>query len=535
MSHKKKPILAKAALYCRLSRDDGMDTESNSIGNQRELLVRFAGENNILVIGDYVDDGISGTTFERPSFRRMVEDIESGAVNTVIVKDLSRLGRNNAMVAYYTEMFFPQNDIRFIAVNDGIDTFRGENEIMGFKSILNEYYARDISKKIRSSFRVKAQKGDFIGTNAPYGYKKDPENKNKLVPDPTAAEVVKRIFSLAASGKSTVQIKTILTNEEILTPKSYLFEQTGKYGTEINREYPCAWTARTLSHMLRNRVYLGDMVSGKQTIKSFKQKKRINLEAEMWIAVPNTHEAIIDNDTFEAVQKQLGKHRPVKQCSIDNVFVGKVVCADCGFHLAYSQGRLICNGYKRHSKSCSPHSITYETLTEIVKNELKIVAEYAKKNEPKLLEYARDIIENKTGKNAFSKEKELKNITSRLKEIDDIIANLLEQNTTGMLTSERFINLLDRYENETKNLSEKKKGVEFENQKKAATFDLSFITEIDTLAPEIINLFIEKIIVHEKDRQKKTQKLEISLNFQPFLCSQYTVLHKKPAQHTITS
>jgi DNA invertase Pin-like site-specific DNA recombinase len=507
-----------------------MDGESNSIGNQRELLVRFAGENNILVIGDYVDDGISGTTFERPSFKRMVEDIESGTVNTVIVKDLSRLGRNNAMVAYYTEMFFPQNDIRFIAVNDGIDTFRGENEIMGFKSILNEYYARDISKKIRSSFRVKAQKGDFIGTNAPYGYKKDPENKNKLIPDPTAAEVVKRIFSLAASGKSTVQIKTILTNEEILTPKSYLFEQTGKYGTEINREYPCAWTARTLSHMLRNRVYLGDMVSGKQTIKSFKQKKRINLEAEMWIVVPNTHEAIIDNDTFEAVQKQLGKHRPVNQCSIDNVFVGKVVCADCGFHLAFcrtpnrpSIGKFICNGYKRHSDSCSTHGVTYEALTEIVLRDIIFYAEFAKIHENDLTKYAAEIMDRRQGNGTEVLQNKLDKDNARLSEIDDIIANLLTQNTTGKITTERFFQLLETFESEAKTL--KSEVTRLENlitpDVREETNALKFLglvkeyTEIETLTAEIINTLIEKIVVFEAVRGQtgKTQRIDIYYNF----------------------
>jgi hypothetical protein len=391
---------------------------------------------------------------------------------------------------------------------------------MGFKSILNEYYARDISKKIRSSFRVKAQKGDFIGTNAPYGYKKDPENKNKLIPDGAAAEVVKRIFSLAASGKSTVQIKTILTNEEILTPKSYLFEQTGKYGTEINREYPCAWTARTLSHMLRNRVYLGDMVSGKQTIKSFKQKKRINLEAEMWIAVPNTHEAIIDNDTFEAVQKQLGKHRPLKQCSIDNVFIGKVVCADCGSHLAFSKtptghsvGRYICNGYKRHSKSCTPHSITYEALYEIIHCEFAKITEFVKLNEVDLQDYAREIIQNRCGKNTQNNEKSLYEITTRLSEIDAVIANLLEQNTVGKLSPERFYKLFDKYENEAKHLSEKKSTLECQKHLIPPEYDLSFFTKTEKLTAEIINSFIEKIVVFEADRTEKRQKLIICFNF----------------------
>jgi hypothetical protein len=391
---------------------------------------------------------------------------------------------------------------------------------MGFKSILNEYYARDISKKIRSSLRTKAQKGEFIGSNAPYGYKKDPENKNKLIPDEAAADVVKRIFSLAAGGKSTVGIKTILTNEKILTPKSYLFTQTGKFGSEINREYPYAWTVRTLSHMLRNRVYIGDMVQCKQTVKSFKHKKRINVDEKMQIVVPGTHEAIIDSETFENVQKKLGIHRPVNCCSIDNIFVGKIVCADCGFHLAFSKtesgnsvGRYICNGYKRRKGSCSPHSITYETLCEIIKNELIETAEFAKANEVNLQQFTRGILYNKCGKNAVSKEKQLSEINIRLAEIDEIIANLLEQNTAGKLTTERFIKLLEKFETEAKNLSEKKSVWEFEKQITPPEYDLSFITETEKLTAEIINCFIEKIIIFEADRKEKTQKIAICYNF----------------------
>ena len=263
----------KAAIYLRLSRDDGGDSESNSIGNQRAMLQKYAQERGFIQCFEYVDDGISGTTFERDGLKRMIRDIEDGKIGAVICKDMSRFGRNNAMVAYYTEIFFPDNDIQFIAVNDNIDTFHGENEIMGFKSILNEYYARDISKKIRSSKKVMAAKGEFVGTIAPYGYQKHPDDCHKLIVDEETAPIVKMIFEMAAKGITTVEIKHHLTNAEILTPLAYIAGKTGKYQTESVKNFPTEWNTQTVISILKNKAYCGHMVQQKYTSKSFKTRK----------------------------------------------------------------------------------------------------------------------------------------------------------------------------------------------------------------------------------------------------------------------
>ncbi|HEQ7319959.1 TPA: site-specific resolvase TndX, partial [Streptococcus pyogenes] len=253
----------KVALYSRLSRDDGLDKESNSIANQREMLKRYAKENKFYVYDEYIDDGFSGTTFNRPALNRMFEDIEAGKVNVVLVKDMSRLGRNNALFMYYVEEVFPDLDVRFIAINDMVDTAQDDNEIMPFKSVLNEYYARDISKKIRSSIRTTALTGGFTGAFAPYGYLVDPENKKKLIVDPETAPIVKRIFELSQQGTSTHQIARILCKDGILVPRAYRAKKKGILEQSKGFTFPTDWVGKNVKMILENQVYLGHMVSHK--------------------------------------------------------------------------------------------------------------------------------------------------------------------------------------------------------------------------------------------------------------------------------
>ena len=278
-----------AALYLRLSRDDGGDSESNSIQTQRMILQKYARDNRFAVYSEYVDDGVSGTTFERPSFKNMVKDIEDGKVSTVICKDLSRLGRNNALVAYYTEIYFLENNVRFIAINDNIDSAVGDNEIMGFKSVINEFYARDMSKKIRSAKRARALNGNFSACSAPIGYIKDPKDKHKLIVDEQGAKIVRYIFKLATQGNGLTAISRILNEEGIPTIKRYR-EMTDENFSEKQRSKHPMWATSSVRTVLENKTYLGYVVWGKTTTKSFKNRQLLNTPEEQWIEVPNMHE-----------------------------------------------------------------------------------------------------------------------------------------------------------------------------------------------------------------------------------------------------
>jgi DNA invertase Pin-like site-specific DNA recombinase len=525
-----KKLADSAAIYCRLSRDDGFEGESNSIGNQRDMLLKYCEDNGFPVYKTYSDDGYSGTTFERPSFKEMIADIEYGKVNIVIVKDLSRLGRNNAVVAHYTELYFPQNNVRFIAVNDAIDTFRGENEIMGFKSILNEYYARDISKKVRSSKRTSAIKGDFIGSRAPYGYKKDPMNKNRLIPDEYTSNIVKRIFLLAASGVTPMQIKTILTNDKIMFPTAYLHSQTGQYGSAYNTDFPYVWKKATITQILTNRVYIGDTVSGKQRVKSFKWRKLENVPPDEWIITSGTHEAIIDRETWERVQEILSVRRSPNTCSIENIFVGKLICSNCNCHLCFavtpgrkSPGSFVCNSYKRRLGSCTAHYTSYNNLYNIVFADIKRQLAIAKKYEDNLKTYANVIIEKEGINSGNYTGAEIEKHKVNLSDINRIVKKLLEQNALGVISDERFAELSIDYEKESlavkAAISRLSERLEFEKARvnNAEMFYTAIrkYLDIKELSADVIIDLIDKIIVHEPEgeRGKRRQKIEIIYRF----------------------
>jgi DNA invertase Pin-like site-specific DNA recombinase len=525
-----KKIEDSAAIYCRLSRDDGFEGESNSIGKQRDMLMKYCADNGFSVYKTYADDGYSGTTFERPSFKQMIADIEDGKVNIVIVKDLSRLGRNNAVVAHYTELYFPQNNVRFIAVNDAIDTFRGENEIMGFKSILNEYYARDISKKVRSSKRTSALKGDFIGSRAPYGYKKDPSNKNHLIPEEYTSDIVKRIFLLALSGITPMQIKTILTNDKIMFPTAFLHSQTGQYASTYNTDFPYAWKKSTVTQILTNRVYVGDTVSGKQRIKSFKFKKLENVPPDEWIIAPNTHEAIIEREIFDRVGEILSVRRAPNTCSIENIFVGKLVCADCNCHLCFavtkgrkSPGSYVCNSYKRRLGSCTAHYTSYNNLYSIVLDDIKNQLAKAKKYEETLKTFTSEITQS-TGVNTEDyTAAEIEKLKIKLSDINRIVKKLLEQNALGVISDELFAQFTGDYEKESLSIkaSISRLSEKLECEKTSMDNADNFITIIrkylDTteLTTELIIDFIDKIIIHEPKNEHgfRQQKIEIIYRF----------------------
>lgn len=368
-----------AAIYCRLSRDDGTESESNSIQTQKQILRRYAKENGYPVYDEYVDDGYSGTNFDRPEFKRMMNDIESGRVNVVLTKDLSRLGRNNALVAHYSEIYFPENDVRYIAVTDGIDTFRGDNEIMPFKSVVNEYYARDISRKIRSAFRIKAQNGEFTGSMPPYGYKKDPNNRHRLVPDEVTVDYARKIFELAVGGYNPYAIAKYLYENKVLKPRLYDNLREGRMRIE-DMTNPYKWGESSVVKIIKNPVYLGHMVSHRNVTKSYKIKKRVNIPEEEWIEVKKTHEALIDESTYELAQKVIKVKKKKDKDGKVQIFSGLLKCDTCGKNMAYSNPQsstnphafYVCSHARRNGKNaCTLHYIRYDALYSVVLKDLQ--------------------------------------------------------------------------------------------------------------------------------------------------------------------
>jgi DNA invertase Pin-like site-specific DNA recombinase len=530
--HKRsKRQASEAAIYCRLSRDDGGDAESNSISTQKEMLSRYAKDQGFIVYDVYVDDGFSGTTFERPDFKRMIGDIEDGKVGIVICKDLSRLGRNNALVAYYTELYFPDNDIRFIAVNDGIDTFKGDNEIMGFKSIINEYYARDISKKVRSSNKALAQSGKFIGSQAPYGYKKADDDRHKLVVDEYAASIVRHMFQMAARGETPRQIANALRLEKILIPRAYQTRQ--------HVEFPTDWYKQTVIKILRNLEYTGCVVSHKFSSKSFKNKKLISNPESEWIIVPNTHEPIVDEDTFEKVQRLISVKRPPSKSGKENIFSGLLGCSTCGSNLSFlgsgtKKGAYVCNRYRRLPSHCASHYISYDKLSGLVLADIQRRMREADAHKDNLSGYIEKILSACENSDSLGAKQEIEKIRARDSELDKIIKKLVEQNALGIMEDDRFAVLLAEYEAEGKasrsRISElqgvlSKRRSEAENIRRFYEL-LGEYTELSELTAPILNDLIERIVVHSAvgENKERTQKVEIHYRFMNIISEAVTSL-----------
>lgn len=522
-----------AAIYCRLSRDDGGDAESNSIGNQREMLRRYANENNLIIFNEYVDDGISGTTFERDSFKRMINDVEEGKIGVVLCKDLSRLGRNNALVAYYTELFFPDRDVRFIAVNDGIDSAKGENEIMGFKSIINEYYARDISKKIRSSMRTIAQKGHFIGGHAPYGYKLDPADRHHLLPDEETAPVVSQMFRWAAEGISANKIMDMLSDRHILTPRAYVAKTQGRYKNSYNHEFPAVWNLSTVLWILRNPEYCGHIISQKQTTKSFKNSKVVWRPKDEWVTVKNMHEPLVDEQTFEKVQSFIKTKRRENKYNADNIFAGMLKCYDCGYGLAYNspcEGRRIgqysCNLYKqrRRNATCTSHSISFSVLYEAVLTKVQNMLAFIQECESDYEAFYNNLLEEGANLNAQQYHRDLEKVLRRITELDTIMKSLYEDRARKIIPEDRFVTLFAGYDVEQRELKVQADGLknqlsrESDNITNAGHFlrAISQFKEITELTPTLLHELIEKIVIHESNGRRgnnRVQRIDIHWRF----------------------
>ena len=455
------------ALYCRLSRDDGKECESNSISNQKKLLSKKAKELGLSNTRYYVDDGYTGTNFNRPGFQQMLEDIDMGYVKTILVKDLSRLGRDYVSVGHYTDTYFPDRNIRFIAVNDGIDSDEGESEIAPFKNILNEMYARDISRKVRSSYRIRGNSGEPL-SKPPYGYIESPEDKKKWVIDPESAAVVKEIFKLCLEGKGNETIAHILHDRKILIPNAYWRSKGYRRAGKKTYEDPYKWIPSTVSRILSLQEYCGDVVNFRTYSKSFKTKKRLENDKENWVIFKDVHEPIIERETFELVQKKIKKTKrraPKEDNGIKSIFCDLLYCADC-HHKLWSHVNprnkdihfFSCSNSKGDYRgSCGPgrHYVRADALEYVVIKELERMTDFLTDNEDEFI----SMLEAKTNSDALIErtalENELKAAISRSEAVSCLYEKLYEDNATGKVTDEWFMQLSHKYEVERMELKVK--------------------------------------------------------------------------------
>ena len=518
------------ALYARLSKDDDLVGDSNSIVHQKEMLAKYAKEHGFTNIEFYVDDGFSGTNFNRPDFQRMMADAEEGKISTVIVKDMSRFGRDYIMVGYYTEIYFSNLDIRFIAINDNVDSnIQTENDLTPFKNVFNEWYARDTSKKIRAVFKAKGNSGKHLTTNPPFGYKKDPNDKDKWIIDDEAAATVRRIFQMYVDGYRISEIGHKLTEEKVETPILYYMNRGIK--TNARSEYPEIWDLMSIKYILSQTAYAGHTVNFQTAVKSYKTKKQIRLPKEDWIIYRNTQEPIIDEKTFETVQQMRKAKRARTKYNEPNMFSGLLYCADCGNHLTIQRvarnrkmDNFSCATYRKKKKGlCSCHRILVSDLETIVKEDLHKVCEYVFLHEKEFTDEYLSGSKRETVKFQSKTKAELKRLSERQEEIGKIIRKLYEDNVCGRITDERFDFLAKSYEDEGNDLKTKIQELKnalassVQDEEKLSKFlkVVKSYTEIEELTPEILNSFIEKIYIGETEKYdgRKMQEVEIIYKF----------------------
>lgn len=529
-NNNKKSRDVTAFLYERLSRDDNMDGESYSIGNQKKLLIKVAKEKGYTNLVHFFDDGISGVTMDRPGFADMIQQLEQGKAAAVFVKDLSRLGRNYIEVGRLTEEFFPNHDIRLVAVSDNIDTDEGENELAPIRNLFNEWYARDISKKRRISNKIKGNAGEPMG-QPPYGYVKDPENPKRWIVDEEAAQVVRRIYRMTLEGVGTEQIAVKLEEDGVLTPRAYWHSKGINRPGKVKDLPPTHWNSSSVIKMLSVQEYCGDILNFKTYSKSYKNKKRLENDRENWAIFKDVHEPIIERAVFEQVQQKRGKMR--KRQAKDgerSMFSGLLVCADCGsnLHFHFNQGNpeikyFNCSNYKGNRGTCgSTHYVRVDFLEQVVLGEIRRLTKYAGLYEDDFLKEVIGHSRQAEETERRLKEKELKSLLARDDELDGLFERIYEDNVSGKLSDDRFAKMSRRYEEEQKELSEKIKKLrsEIEKQSSRATSTDMFVsivrkyTRARKLTPRMLNELVEKIEVYnaEKIDGEWVQRLRIHYN-----------------------
>lgn len=525
-----------AGLYLRLSRDDEQQGDSSSIITQRQMLKKYANENNIAIYDEYVDDGWSGTNFDRPDFQRMIQDIELGYINCVIVKDLSRLGRNYILTGQYTELYFPSHNVRFIAITDNVDSNNGDNEFAPFKNIINEWYAKDISKKVHSALQTKFAMGERYCAYPPLGYVKNPENHGRFIIDEETRWIIEKIFNYASEGMGAGRITKALITEQIPTPSWFNFKRDGTFAHIYENqpeEKKYMWTLAQVKKILKDETYIGNSIHNRQTTKSFKCKQKVRKPESEWLRIENTHEPIIDREQFFQVQEMIKSRRREQKDKTVQVFAGLVKCADCGWSMRFGTNKANKNPYSFFSCSrygqmgkifCSMHYIRYDTLYEYVLSRIQYWTNIAQEDEEKLLEYLMKCGDKEFASSRQRNISELKKSEKRLKELDVIFGKLYEDRMSGNINERNFNMLSAKYQVEqeelqetidslTKKLKEEKEDIS--GKEKWIALLKQYINPQELTAP-LLNSLIDKILIHEAVTAEdgvKEQEVEIFYKF----------------------
>ena len=523
------------ALYMRLSRDDENYGDSISIETQRTILRQYAIEHGLQIFSEYVDDGWSGTNFERPAFQQMMQDVETGKVNCIVTKDLSRFGREHVMMDYYLEFIFPEKQIRYIAVAENEDTEKGLSDFVPFKNLFNEWFAKDTSRKVKAALRAKHAAGERIFTYAPLGYKRHPELKNVLVIDDETRWIIEKIFSLAVHGAGAAKITHILADEKVPTPGWLNYQRYGTFAhiyADASEEKAYAWTIHQVKTILKDETYIGNTVHNKQTNISYKNKKRTRKPPEEWFRVEHTHEAIISKDDFDRVQMQIDCRRRSQKDGTHQIFAGLVKCADCGWSLAFGTkkqsrkpyGYFHCSKNAQGLHQCSMHYIRYDVLYTYVLARIQYWSQQASLDEERLL---RSLLKAGSQGQAAQQKKqrsELSKAEKRKTEVDRLFSRMYEDWASGRITEYNFQMLSQRYQTEQQELAEKIEALNtaLAAQQQTAVDAEKWVMLIrqyanpTELTADLLNALIEKIVVHEAVKNPdgtREQEIEIYYRF----------------------
>ena len=526
------------ALYMRLSRDDESYGDNVSIETQRTILRRFAEENNLHVVGEYIDDGWSGTNFDRPNFQRMMQDVEAGKVNCIASKDLSRFGREHIMMDYYLEFVFPEKGIRYIAVSDNEDTEKGLSDFVPFKNLFNEWFAKDTSRKVKNSLHAKFLAGERTFAYAPLGYKRDPDVKNRLVIDEETRWIVEKIFDLAFHGAGAAKITGILLDEQVPTPGWLNYTRYGTFANiyaDAPEKKRYAWTVGQVKSIVKNETYIGNSVHGIQTNISYKNKKKIRKPPEEWLRIENTHEAIIPKEVFEQVQEQIASRRRKMKTATTQIFSGLVKCADCGWSMSYGTNNsnskpfhyFVCTNYRQHGPrhcDCTSHYIRYDTLYAYVLSRLQYWSAQSDMGEEHLKRQLLHANDREQQRMVKMRDAELKRAQKRQKELDRLFSKLYEDWAAERITEYNFKVLSEKYQTEQTEVLEKIEQLQAElttEQQTAVNIDqwvglIQQYAHPEKLTAEMLNALIEKIVVHEKtvgEDGEKEQTVDICYRF----------------------
>ena len=532
--------IRKTALYCRLSQDDGIEGDSNSIQNQKAILQKFAEDHHFPSPCFYVDDGFSGGNFQRPAFQQMISDMENGEIGIIVTKDLSRLGRNQLHTGLYIEERFPMFGVRYIAINDNVDTDSSEsNDLMPFKNLFNEWFIRDTSRKIRAVLKAKAERGERLGSRAPYGYRKAPDTK-KLIVDEEAAAIVRRIFAMCASGSGPSQIARILKKEQILTPTMYAYTRYGITHTCLDTAHPYNWSDSAIANLLENEIYLGNTVNMKHSSRSYKDKRRVEHPREECMVFENTHPALITREVWDIVQRVRKNKRRLTKMEEQNKYSGLVFCADCGsnmvLHRAHtmsaSYNHFTCRTYKKDWEACTGHYIRECVLDEVVLEDLRRVTAMARERPEEFAAYIGSRQSAEIQREIRRQEKELAAMRKRKAELDAIFKKLYEDSVLSRITTEQFQMLSSSYTEEQNQIAAgiPQKEADIQRLRETVSGTDGFLDkakrymDITELTPELLRLFIEKIVVHEKEvkwSKHAPQTVEIYYNGIGFIDKQH--------------